>query len=144
MDLAGNPQMGDYSLRYPFFALVLALLLPPLTAAATRGRWYLARTSELPTDADELPCVVCGGRYHLADMATGPFHEGRICSLRCSAEGACRDACEPSPWRPPRGPVPLGMPGAAPPVPVPTPAATGGTPRPAARAAGHEAPQEAR
>ena len=128
----------------PFFAFVLALVLPPLTAAATRGRWYLARTSKLPADAKELPCVVCGGSYDVIDMASCPFHEGYICSLCCSTEGTCRDACKPSAWRPPRGPVALGMPAAAPPVPAPAPAATGGSPRPAAGLTGEETAREAR
>ncbi|GAA2126359.1 purine-cytosine permease family protein [Actinomadura napierensis] len=98
----------------PFIAFVLALALPPLVAAATRGRWYIARTSVFPDGATELPCAVCGGSYDVVDMATCPFHQGYICSLCCSTEGSCRDACKPSAWRPPKGPVLLGMPGAAP------------------------------
>jgi purine-cytosine permease-like protein len=102
----------------PFIALVLAFVLPPVVAAATKGRWYIARLSELPEDATELRCAVCEGSYDVLDMATCPFHDGTICSLCCSIEGACHDACKPNAWRPPRGATPRGMPGfALPPVP---------------------------
>ncbi|WAL64350.1 histidine kinase [Amycolatopsis cynarae] len=95
----------------PFIALAVALVLPPVVALATKGRWYVARVSELPEDAAELPCSVCEGDYDVADMATCPFHGGTICSLCCSTEGRCHDACKPSAWRPPKGAVPLGLPG---------------------------------
>jgi purine-cytosine permease-like protein len=100
----------------PFIALVLALILPPVIAAATRGRWYVARSSELPDGEEELPCSVCAGSYDVADMATCPYHGGTICSLCCSTEGSCRDRCKPSAWRPGGGPVLLGMPETVPPA----------------------------
>jgi hypothetical protein len=107
----------------PFIALVIAVVLPPVVAAATKGRWYVARLSELPADATELRCSVCQASYDVVDMATCPYHGGTICSLCCSTEGACHDACKPSAWRPPSGSVPLGMPGfTAPRTPQPTPA----------------------
>lgn len=102
----------------PFFALGIALVLPPVIAAATRGRWYVARTSELPADVAELPCTVCKGTYDRADMATCPHHGGTICSLCCSTEGACHDMCKPSAWRPVALPVPAVRPGLAPSVPA--------------------------
>jgi hypothetical protein len=95
----------------PFIALVLALVLPPVIAAVTRGRWYIARTSELPDGEAELPCSACAGSYDVADMATCPYHGGTICSLCCSTEGSCRDRCKPSAWRSGGEPVLLGMPG---------------------------------
>ncbi|GAA4658104.1 histidine kinase [Amycolatopsis dongchuanensis] len=98
----------------PFIALALAIVLPPVVALATRGRWYIARLSELPENDGELPCSVCGGDYDVVDMATCPHHGGTICSLCCSTEGACHDACKPNAWRPPKGAVPLGMPKFAP------------------------------
>ncbi len=94
----------------PFISLVLAVILPPIIAAATGGRFYLARTSDLPADAEMLPCAVCGGEFDVIDMATCPFHEGTICSLCCSTDGKCHDACKTSAWRPMSGPVPLEMP----------------------------------
>ncbi|WP_026197452.1 purine-cytosine permease family protein [Sciscionella marina] len=95
----------------PFIALGIALVLPPVLASVTRGRWYIARISELPDNDGELPCSVCGGDFDVVDIATCPFHGGTVCSLCCSVEGACKDACKPNAWRPPKGAVPLGMPG---------------------------------
>ena len=100
----------------PFFALGIALALPPVVAAATSGRWYVARTSELPVDAGELPCTVCEGSYDVVDMATCPHHGGTICSLCCSTEGGCHDACKPSAWRPVTLPEPRLRPATAPEV----------------------------
>ena len=90
----------------PFFALGIAVVLPPVIALATRGGWYVARTSDLPADATELPCTVCGGSYDTVDMATCPHHGGTICSLCCSTEGTCHDMCKPSAWRPVMLPAP--------------------------------------
>ncbi|HEX3789585.1 MAG TPA: histidine kinase [Pseudonocardiaceae bacterium] len=100
----------------PFVSFAVALVLPPIVAFATKGRWYIARTSDLPADATELPCAVCGGSYDVADMATCPHHEGTICSLCCSIEGHCKDSCKPSSWRPGRTVTMLGMPAKPEPV----------------------------
>jgi purine-cytosine permease-like protein len=97
----------------PFLALVLAVVLPPVIALATRGRWYTARTSTFPEGITELPCTVCGGTYDVVDMATCPFHDGTICSLCCSTEGGCKDTCKPHAWLPGREPVLLGTPAMA-------------------------------
>jgi len=102
----------------PFVSLVPASLLPPVLALATRGAFYEARTSTFPDGDEDAECVVCGGTFELLDMATCPFHDGAICSLSCSIEGACRDACKPSAWLP-RRPVALGMPGTRPTIPEP-------------------------
>jgi purine-cytosine permease-like protein len=99
----------------PFVSLALALALPPAFALATRGRWYLARTSEFPAGVERITCGVCGGHYDVVDMATCPFHSSAICSLCCSTDGACKDACKPNPWRPVGDTVTsLGMPAMSP------------------------------
>ena len=98
----------------PFVSLALAVALPPAIALATRGRWYLARTSEFPAGAERVTCGVCGGHYDVVDMATCPFHGAAICSLCCSTDGACKDACKPNPWRPVGTVTSLGMPAMSP------------------------------
>jgi hypothetical protein len=60
-------------------------------------------------------------------MATCPFHGGAICSLCCSTDGACKDACKPNPWRPVGAVTSLGMPAMSP--------ALAGVPAPATRPA---------
>ncbi len=81
-----------------FIALGVSLVIPPVIAWATKGRYYIARTSDLPeSDGGELACVACGGSYDRIDMAMCPFHEGAICSLCCSTDGSCHDACKKVP-----------------------------------------------
>ena len=93
-----------------FAALVIATVLPPLFAWLTKGAFYIARTSELPAGASALPCSVCHESYDVHDMAQCPYHDGFICSLCCSTEGSCHDACKGSAWLPSRNAVALGMP----------------------------------
>jgi hypothetical protein len=42
----------------PFVSLVLAMVLPPILAVATKGRWYISRTSDFPAGAERLTCGV--------------------------------------------------------------------------------------
>jgi signal transduction histidine kinase/purine-cytosine permease-like protein len=71
------------------FAILLGLI--------TKGRYYIARRDTL-TDQVENPtrlsCVICNYSYELPDMASCPFYAGTICSLCCSLEAHCHDACK--------------------------------------------------
>ncbi|WP_340151496.1 ATP-binding protein [uncultured Sneathiella sp.] len=77
-----------------FIALFTAVFLAPLIAYATKGRYYIART---PADMPESlhTCCICEYRFDAEDMADCPFYEGPICSLCCSLDSVCRDACKP-------------------------------------------------
>lgn len=78
-----------------FIALAAAFVMPPVVAFATGSRYYVARTSVPdPADALEHLCVRCSRSYESMDMAHCPFHSGNICSLCCSVESACHDACK--------------------------------------------------
>ncbi|MDT7774785.1 MAG: hypothetical protein QOC67_3709 [Pseudonocardiales bacterium] len=98
----------------PFVSLVLAMVLPPILAVATKGRWYISRTSDFPAGAERLTCGVCGGHYDVVDMATCPVHSSAICSLCCSTDGTCKDRCKPNAWRPVGSVTSLGMPAMSP------------------------------
>jgi hypothetical protein len=101
---------GDYGKAFsPFIALALAMLLNPLIAWATKGRYYLARANPLAADdsSETRECVVCEGGYESPDMAECPHHAGSICSLCCSLESACGDICKRGAAA---GPVAVGMP----------------------------------
>ncbi len=82
----------------PFLALGIAMVLSPLIAIATKGRYYIAREDTLlaadPEGAAIHECVLCGGSYETPDMAACPFHEGSICSLCCSLEKECHNVCK--------------------------------------------------
>jgi purine-cytosine permease-like protein len=92
----------------PFLALGIAMVLSPLLAIATKGKYYIARADTLgggealeegaagETQA-ALECVVCGQSYELPDMAGCPYHTGAICSLCCTLEKTCHDMCKATP-----------------------------------------------
>ncbi len=78
-----------------FIALGLSLTASPVIALATRGRFYLAREPEPPASTAEAVCSICEHAFDPEDMASCPFHAGTICSLCCSLETRCGDACKP-------------------------------------------------
>jgi signal transduction histidine kinase/CheY-like chemotaxis protein/purine-cytosine permease-like protein len=75
-------------------ALCAALVTAPLLAWATDGRFYLAR-QEAPLAAGVHRCVICESAYEAEDMARCPAYQGHICSLCCSLDARCHDACKP-------------------------------------------------
>ncbi|GAA2015259.1 hypothetical protein JL107_09050 [Nakamurella flavida] len=80
----------------PIVAIVLALVLTPLIAIVTKGKYYLRRTDDgidLPMfDADgnpsgeHLTCHVCGIDYERPDMAKCLTHDAYVCSLDLSTD----------------------------------------------------------
>jgi purine-cytosine permease-like protein len=80
----------------PILAVGLALVLPPVLALATKGRWYLRRTDDgidAPMlDADGNPsdlvlhCHVCDTDYERPDMAACLTHSAHVCSLCLSTD----------------------------------------------------------
>ncbi|RYM02763.1 hypothetical protein EWH99_10960 [Sporolactobacillus sp. THM7-7] len=90
-----------------FISLFLAIILSPVIALLTHGKYYIARDSSgyfeskkqtgIISQEDQTDtCVMCGHEYEVKDMAYCPFHEGPICSLCCSLESACHDTCKTS------------------------------------------------
>ena len=87
----------------PLIALVIAVVLSPLLAWATKGRYYLARPNLLhgpasdvspDADGDVMACGTCGLDYERPDVADCPFTAATICSLCCSLEKSCHDMCK--------------------------------------------------
>ncbi len=80
----------------PIFALAIAIAIAPLIAAATQGKFYLARKPRRAwTAGGVLRCIVCGNGFEPADMAHCPVYAAPICSLCCTLEARCHDACKP-------------------------------------------------
>ena len=79
----------------PFIALGASMIAVPLLAAATRGRFYLARRERRAWRAVAPACVVCGNGYAPNDTAYCPAYRGAICSLCCTLDLRCQDACRP-------------------------------------------------
>jgi signal transduction histidine kinase/purine-cytosine permease-like protein/DNA-binding NarL/FixJ family response regulator len=79
----------------PFIALGSALLLAPLIALATGGRYYIARRDSLPPDGLlTRRCVICENTFESEDMAHCPSYQGAICSLCCTLDARCNDRCK--------------------------------------------------
>jgi hypothetical protein len=78
----------------PIAGLLAALIAAPLIAWATRGRYYRARSDDLPGEGKDFVCTVCENRFERPDMAFCPVYQGTICSLCCTLEARCHDACK--------------------------------------------------
>ena len=94
---------GAYAKAFsPLIALGIGIVLSPILAYATKGKYYIARADDLPEplvvdgqlSVITLGCTVCSDEFERPDMASCPFHQGPICSLCCSLEKSCHDACK--------------------------------------------------
>ncbi|WP_327177761.1 hypothetical protein OG599_22425 [Streptomyces sp. NBC_01335] len=106
---------GEYAEAFStFIAAGLAVTLCPLIAWATKGKYYLARPN--PVNGPDVAveditathtCAVCEAAYELPDVADCPVHAGPVCSLCCSLDATCGDACRKAPAA---GPVLMPLP----------------------------------
>ena len=89
----------------PLVAIVLALVLPPVLALATRGRYYLRRTDDgidAPMDDEYgnpsgavMRCHVCQEGIERPDVARCEAHDAVVCSL-CLSQDKHRDHVLPA------------------------------------------------
>ncbi|MCD2182864.1 hybrid sensor histidine kinase/response regulator [Rhizobium sp. GN54] len=80
---------------YIYVALVSAFVLAPALAFATRGRYYIARQSSADWRSGQaIECCICEHHFDSEDMARCPIYSGPICSLCCSLDARCVDACK--------------------------------------------------
>ena len=87
---------GDMAQSYSsVIALLLSLILAPLIAWLTDGKYYIARKNELILQPQETySCSMCDTEYEKEDMAFCPLHNINICSLCCSLDSLCHDVCK--------------------------------------------------
>jgi len=88
-----GPALQPFS---PLVAIVLALVLPPVLALATRGRYYLRRTDDgidAPMEDEHgnpsgliMQCHVCREQIERPDMTACAAHDTAICSLCLSQD----------------------------------------------------------
>lgn len=79
-----------------FIALLTALVVAPLIAWGTRGRYYLARPIvEIETIDGTVTCCICEHKFEREDVTHCPAYAGHICSLCCSLDARCNDYCKP-------------------------------------------------
>ncbi|MDP3798871.1 MAG: ATP-binding protein [Polaromonas sp.] len=103
--LSVTAYLGLYGELARAFSAVIAMgtafVAAPLIAWATRGRYYIARSSGV-SEADASyqryatqQCVICERAYEGPDMAHCPAYQGPICSLCCTLDARCGDLCKP-------------------------------------------------
>ncbi|MFF0455060.1 purine-cytosine permease family protein [Nocardia africana] len=87
----------------PYLALAVAMVLAPVIAVATKGKYYLARKNPLREEIEREPLwagqtlldIVDGKRYELPDMVHDcPFHGGTVSSLTCTLTKGCHEQCQ--------------------------------------------------
>jgi signal transduction histidine kinase/purine-cytosine permease-like protein len=103
--LSITAHLGLYGEMAQAFSAVIAMgtafVTAPLIAWATKGRYYIARTSGAATGESAYKryatqqCVICERAYEGPDMAHCPAYQGPICSLCCTLDARCGDLCKP-------------------------------------------------
>lgn len=79
----------------PYISLATAFIVAPLIAIATKGRYYIARSSSVIASTNGFACcTVCQNDFEIEDMASCPAYGGEICSLCCSLDARCHDQCK--------------------------------------------------
>ncbi len=113
---AFGPLLAAWS---PYLALTVAMVLAPIIAVATKGKYYLARPNPLREEIEKEPLwaeqtlrdVVDGKSYELPDMVHDcPFHKGPISSLTCTLTKGCHEMCQSPSYVDGVGAVELGLP----------------------------------
>ena len=80
-----------------FIALIVAFILSPTIAILTNGKYYIARKDIHFRDSkthDPVFCDICSHHYEPEDMAFCPVYKSPICSLCCTLDARCGDACK--------------------------------------------------
>lgn len=83
-----------------FITLAMAFFLAPVIAIATRSKFYIARkpysfaSDKHGEHHGVIKCCICQNNYEVEDMAHCPAYSGPICSLCCSLDSRCQDACK--------------------------------------------------
>lgn len=98
-------QAGSVAQSLAHFAtLGLCYLLVPIIAYVTRGKFYLARqpsdltllnVTQTADSTQQVKCCICENPFELPDVTACPAYQGPICSLCCSLDARCMDACKP-------------------------------------------------
>jgi len=77
-----------------FIALGLAFALAPLLAWWSKGQHYLARDRDEHNRYARNTCSICENEFEHDDVAYCPAYAGSICSLCCTLDARCLDACK--------------------------------------------------
>ncbi|MCA0899564.1 hybrid sensor histidine kinase/response regulator [Microbulbifer agarilyticus] len=87
-----------------FISLAICFVMVPFFGVVTRGHFYLAVRRNIPDDDFQVDsgtiqssktCCICQNDFEPADVSSCPAYQGPICSLCCSLDSRCMDACKP-------------------------------------------------
>jgi len=78
-----------------FIALGLAFVLTPAIAYFSSGKHYLVRNRKEKNRKSHNKCSICENEFEHDDIAYCPAYAGSICSLCCTLDARCLDACKP-------------------------------------------------
>lgn len=86
---------GEYPKAFSaFIALGLSFLLVPAIAWFTKAKHYLARDRNHHNHQAKGVCSICENEFEHEDIAYCPAYVGSICSLCCTLDARCLDACK--------------------------------------------------
>ena len=79
-----------------YLCLGTTFVMAPLIAKITKGRYYIARQSNIDAIdiSNSYQCSVCENHFETEDMSHCPAYGGHICSLCCSLDSRCQDMCK--------------------------------------------------
>ncbi len=78
------------------YVTLIAFLISPALAFATKGKFYLARKPRQSwKSVGSITCSICEHPFEHEDMAWCPAYAAPICSLCCSLDSRCHDMCKP-------------------------------------------------
>jgi signal transduction histidine kinase/CheY-like chemotaxis protein/purine-cytosine permease-like protein len=87
---------GPVAASLATYITLIAFLISPAIAFATRGKYYLARKPrESWKTLSSITCSICEHPFEPEDMAWCPAYAAPICSLCCSLDSRCHDMCKP-------------------------------------------------
>ncbi|MBP1846336.1 signal transduction histidine kinase/DNA-binding NarL/FixJ family response regulator/purine-cytosine permease-like protein [Rhizobium petrolearium] len=79
------------------YVTLIAFVISPAIAFATRGQFYLARKPRQSWKSlGSITCSICEHPFEPEDMAWCPAYAAPICSLCCSLDSRCHDMCKPN------------------------------------------------
>ena len=84
-----------------FFSIATCFVSVPFIALLTKGKYYLARESEIIGTSQtsrfaQSACGICQNDFETEDLLFCPAYQQTICSLCCSLDARCLDQCKSS------------------------------------------------
>ena len=76
-----------------YLTLIITFIAVPAIAWVTQGKYYIARPICIDHNKEKHTCGICENTFDAEDMTFCPLYQLPICSLCCSLDTRCEDAC---------------------------------------------------